>query len=125
MNKKYLHKVSTLLIACVWLINGFFCKILNLVPRHQEILGKIIDSNYARELTIIIGILEIVMLIWIISKYQSKLNAITQITIVMLMNIIEIILIPDALLWGKFNIVFALLFVFTVYVNEFRFKKIA
>jgi hypothetical protein len=122
MNKKYLHTILIYLIACVWLINGLFCKVFNLVPRHQEIVGKIIDSNYSRELTVIIGMLEIVMVIWIISNYKPKLNVITQIIIVMVMNIIELLLIPDMLLWGKFNMVFAVLFVLIVYFNEFSLK---
>ncbi|WP_428740811.1 DoxX-like family protein [Tenacibaculum sp.] len=122
MNKKYLHTILIYLIACVWLINGLFCKVFNLVPKHQEIVGKIIDSNYSRELTVIIGMLEIVMVIWIISNYKPKLNVITQIIIVMVMNIIELLLIPDMLLWGKFNMVFAVLFVLIVYINEFSLK---
>ncbi|WP_417799329.1 DoxX-like family protein [Tenacibaculum sp.] len=120
MNKKYLSAILIPLIVCVWLINGIFCKILNLVPRHQEIIGEIINTGYARELTTMIGILEIVMVIWIISNYKSRLNAITQIVIVSTMNVIEFMITSDILLWGKLNIIFAALFVFIVYVNEFK-----
>ncbi|MGG6231072.1 DoxX-like family protein [Tenacibaculum sp. SDUM215027] len=120
MYKKYIHILLTLLIASVWLINGLFCKIFNLVPRHQEIVGKIVSNNYSRELTLIIGGLEVIMVVWIISNYRSKLNVITQIVIVSIMNVIEFMITSDILLWGKLNIVFAALFVFIVYINEFK-----
>ncbi|GFD73982.1 hypothetical protein KUL113_34020 [Tenacibaculum sp. KUL113] len=102
------------------MINGLFCKIFNLVPRHQQIVGEIVSNDYSRELTFVIGMLEIVMVVWILSNYKSKLNAITQIVIVSKMNVIEVMITLDILLWGKLNIVFAALFVFIVYVNEFK-----
>lgn len=63
------------------------------------------------------------MAFWVISKFKSRLNAIIQITVVMAMNILEFILVPNLLLWGKFNFLFALLFVFIIYLNEFKLNK--
>lgn len=120
MYKKYVHILLTFLIASIWLINGLFCKVFNLVPRHQQIVGEIVSNDYSRELTLVIGMLEITMVVWIISNYKSKLNAITQIVIVSIMNIIEFLITPDLLLWGKLNIVFSALFVYIVYVNDFK-----
>ncbi|CAM1370105.1 DoxX-like family protein [Tenacibaculum sediminilitoris] len=120
MYKKYIHILLTFLIANVWLINGLFCKIFNLVPRHQQIVREIVSNDYSRELTLVIGMLEITMVVWILSNYKSKLNAIIQIVIVSIMNVIEFMITSDILLWGKLNIVFAALFVFIVYVNEFK-----
>lgn len=120
MYKKYVHILLTFLIASIWLINGLFCKVFNLVPRHQQIVGEIVSNDYSRELTLMIGVSEVIMVIWIISNYRSKLNAIIQIAIVSIMNIIEFMIASDLLLWGKLNIVFAALFVFIVYVNEFK-----
>ncbi|MGQ3676968.1 MAG: DoxX-like family protein [Tenacibaculum sp.] len=122
MYKKYVHILLTFLIASIWLINGLFCKVFNLVPRHQQIVGEIVSNDYSRELTLMIGVSEVIMVIWIISNYRSKLNAIIQIAIVSIMNIIEFMIASDLLLWGKLNIVFAALFVFIVYVNEFKFN---
>jgi hypothetical protein len=59
------------------------------------------------------------MAIWIVSGYKSKLNAWTQIGVVGLMNTLEFILVPDLLLWGKFNSVFAFMFILVVYLNGF------
>lgn len=123
MYKKYVHILLTFLIASIWLINGLFCKVFNLVPRHQQIVGEIVSNDYSRELTLMIGVSEVIMVIWVISNYyRSKLNAIIQIAIVSIMNIIEFMIASDLLLWGKLNIVFAALFVFIVYVNEFKFN---
>lgn len=118
-----LKKVLTLSIAFVWFVNGFLCKILNLVPRHQEIVDRIINEEYSREITFTIGILEVFMVIWILSNYKSKLNAIIQIVIILSMNIIEFFTVSDLLFWGNFNIIFALLFSIIIYYNEFKINK--
>ncbi len=90
-----------------------------MVPRHEEIVAKILGNDYSRQLTILIGFSEIVMCIWILTKFKSKFNAIAQIIIVITMNVLEFVLVPDLLLWGRFNFFFALLFVGLVYYNEF------
>ncbi len=36
------NQILNYLIAAVWIANGLFCKVLNLVPRHQEIVARII-----------------------------------------------------------------------------------
>ena len=115
----------TYCIAAVWIANGLFCKVLNFVPRHEEIIERItnVDPPSAAYLTILIGISEIIMAIWILSGYKSKLNAIAQITIVATMNTLEFLLAPDLLLWGKLNAFFAFLFMVVVYFNEFNLHK--
>lgn len=121
MNRRLTNKTLNILIAIVWLVNGLFCKVLNLVPRHQEIVGKILylDKPSANILTILIGISEIVMAVWILSTIQHRLNAVVQIMIIIAMNILEFLLVPNLLLWGKLNSVFAFLFILLIYYNEF------
>lgn len=116
-------KLLTYLIATIWLINGLICKLLNLVPRHQEIVGRILGIEYASLFTKLIGLSEIVMAIWIWSRFKTKLNAISQIIIIATMNTLEFILVPDLLLWGKLNAVFAFLFILLIYYNEFVLNK--
>jgi DoxX-like family len=118
-----IHKTLTYCIASVWLANGLFCKVLNLVPRHEAIVARILGDNYSRPLTILIGLSEIIMAIWIGSGIKRRLNAIFQITIVAAMNTIEFFLAPDLLLWGKFNSLFAILFILVVYFNEIYLTK--
>ena len=114
--------ILTYLIALVWIINGLFAKVLNLVPRHEAIVGRILGVDYSRPLTILIGLSEIVMAVWILSGIKARFNAIIQIFIVALMNILEFIIVPDLLLWGKWNALFAFLFILLVYCNEFYFS---
>src|SRR5687767_9228907 len=102
--RKNIYLAILYLTAVVWIANGLFCKILNLVPRHEQIVARILGPENSSLLIILIGIGEILMAIWIISRIASRLNAITQITLVLTMNVLEFILAPDLLLWGKLNI---------------------
>jgi DoxX-like family len=119
------NRILTYFIIIVWLSNGLFCKVLNLVPRHQQIVAKILSLNnyHSRIITITIGISEIIMALWILSKFKTKLNAIAQIIIIATMNTMEFFLAPDLLLWGKANSLFAFLFIVLIYFNEFYLNK--
>ena len=123
MQKKKIQLIFKILIAFVWIANGLFCKVLNLVPRHEQIVARILGDQYSRPLTILIGISEIGMAIWFLSGIKSRLNTYAQIAIVAIMNILEFILVPDLLLWGKLNSVFALLFILVVYYNHFYLNR--
>ena len=123
MHLKNLHKVLNYSIASIWLVNGLVCKVLNFVPRHQQIVAEILGSEHSRLLTIAIGFSEIIMAIWVISQFKSRISAVAQIIIVALMNLLEFIIVPELLLWGKLNSFFALLFIGVVYYNEFILKK--
>lgn len=123
MTDKIIHRFLTFCIVIVWIVNGLICKVLNLVPRHQQIVARILGMEHSRLLTIVIGCSEIIMAIWILSKIKTRFNAITQIAIVATMNTLEFILVPDLLLWGKMNVLFAFLFILVVYFNEFYLNK--
>jgi hypothetical protein len=117
------NKILIYWISLVWFVNGFFCKILKLAPRHEEIVARILNEEYSREITVVIGVLEVLMVIWILSGFKSRFNSITQILIIIVMNIIEFFFAKYLLMWGKLNIIFALLFVSIIYYNEFIIKK--
>ncbi len=123
MQKKTIQLIIKYLIAFVWIANGLFCKVLNLVPRHEQIVAKILGDEYPRPLTILIGISEIGMAIWFLSGIKPRLNTYAQIGIVAIMNLLEFILVPDLLLWGKINSFFAFLFILLVYFNHFYLNK--
>jgi hypothetical protein len=57
--------IFTYLIANVWVINGLVCKVFNLVPRHRAIVARILGQRHARGRTILIGLLEMAMAVWI------------------------------------------------------------
>jgi hypothetical protein len=123
VNQRLPHILATIIIASVWYVNGFFCKILNFVPRHQEIVGRILGVEHAWVFTKVIGVSEVFMVIWILSRIKSRFCAISQMVIVGTMNVIEFILTPDLLLFGRMNIVFASFFIVLIYLNEFIFGK--
>lgn len=123
MKEKVVYNLFTYLITAVWLINGLFCKLLNWVPRHQQIVTNILGNQYAEVLTRAIGISEIIMAIWIISGIKSRINALLQIIIIAIMNVLEFFLTPELLLWGRLNLLFALFFIVLIYWNEFVLHK--
>ncbi|HEV8513035.1 MAG TPA: DoxX-like family protein [Cyclobacteriaceae bacterium] len=123
MTDKTKHKLLSYLIATVWIANGLFCKVLNLVPRHQQIVSSILGNDHSRTLTLLIGLSEIGMAIWILSGIKARLNAVIQIFVIATMNILEFVLVPDLLLWGKANSIFAFMFILLIFYNEFYLNK--
>ncbi|WP_438939925.1 DoxX-like family protein [Chitinophaga hostae] len=119
--KKKIHRYLNIAIAAVWMINGLYCKVLNGVPRHQQIVARILGADHAAMLTRTIGWLEVLMAAWVLSNVKSRWCALTQILLVATMNIIEFLLVPDLLLFGRINIVVAAFFIFIIYWNQFRF----
>ena len=118
-----IHRILTYCIATVWIANGFFCKILNLVPRHEQIVARILGSAHAELFTKAIGVAEILMAIWILTGFKTRLNALAQIIVVATMNTLEFILVPDLLLFGKVNSIFAMIFILVIAYNEFVLNK--
>lgn len=115
-----MQKILTYFIALVWLVNGLVCKVLNLVPRHEQIVARILGDQYARPLTLAIGVAEIGMAIWVLSGIQPRYNAIFQMVIIAVMNLIEFVFAPDLLLWGRWNALFALIFILIIYYSAFK-----
>jgi hypothetical protein len=122
LNVMTINKLLNYCIAAVWLANGLFCKVLNLVPRHLQIVARILGEQYAAVLTKAIGFAEIAMALWIVTGILPRLNAITQIAVIAVMNVLEFILVPDLLLWGRLNLLFAFVFIFIIWFNEYRLK---
>jgi hypothetical protein len=116
------NKLINYLIAAIWIANGLFCKVLNLVPRHREIVARIIGNAHAGVLTKAIGFSEMAMAVWILSGFKTKLNAITQVVVIATMNSLEFMMAPDLLLWGRFNALFAFLFILVILYNEFYLR---
>lgn len=123
MSKTTLHKTLTFLIGLVWLVNGLICKVLDFVPRHQEIVSEVLGDTHAILLTKAIGISEICMAIWVFSRIKYRYNAVLQIAIISTMNILEFFLAPQLLLWGRFNIMFAILMIVIIYNNEYVLRE--
>ena len=123
INRSCIKNMLTIAIALVWLVNGFLCKLLNWVPRHQLIVSRILGEEHAYIATKIIGILEILMSIWILSNIKSRWCAITQIIIVAIMNSIEFFLVPEILLFGRSNAILAAILIVIIFLNEFVLNR--
>jgi hypothetical protein len=92
---------------------------MNFVPRHQEIVSRILGVQGASAITRLIGLSEIVMALWVISNFKSKWCAFVQVLLIATMNMLEFFLAPDLLLFGKANALFATLLISIVIVNEY------
>ncbi len=114
--------ISLVAIALVWVLNGLVCKVLDFVPRHQEIVGIILGEAWASELTLLIGLSETALAMVILTRWQSRLVTFLQIGLVMVMNVMEFFLVSDLLLWGRLNLVFAVFFSAYLYFHEFYLK---
>lgn len=106
-----MHHVFAILFALVWLVNGLGCKVLGLVPRHRAIVARILGEKHASFLTRLIGLAEIVMALWIFSRWQWRCSCVSQIIVVSAMNVIEFRLAPDLLLFRRRNILVAAAYV--------------
>jgi len=124
VNRKILYQTLKILTALVWIANGLFCKLLNLVPRHQQIVGRILGEGHAALFTKLIGASEVLMAVWILSNIKPRFNTIAQMVIIATMNTIEFIMAPDLLLWGRMNAFYAFLFIIFIYFNEFRVNPV-
>lgn len=120
-----LSRALNIAIAFVWLFNGICCKLLNLEPRHRAIVARVLGEDTAAWATPAIGALEVLMGAWVLSRIAPRSCAVTQISTVAAMNILEFFLAPDLLLFGRLNALFAFFFLVMVYLNAFTLKSSA
>lgn len=105
-----MRSLLTLLLVVVWAVNGLWCKLLGQVPRHEQIVARVVGEALAPHLTLLIGLAELGMVLWILSDLLPRLCALTQAGVVMTMNVIEQLIAPDLLLFGRFNLLWATVF---------------
>jgi len=119
---KRLKWMILILLFLVWFINGFLFKLLDLVPRHTEIVAHILGKEHANLITKLIGTGEVLISIWVLIGIYGRLSALMQIVLILTMNIIEFMVVPDLLIFGKFNLLFAIGLSVIIYWNEYHFK---
>src|SRR6476619_7359533 len=85
-----LETVSQILIGGVWLFHGLYSKILNGIPRHQLIVGKVLGEKCARPATKIIGCLEVLLGVWAFTGFARLECAGVQTLAIVGMNALEI-----------------------------------
>jgi hypothetical protein len=122
VNRRICYLSVRFVIGGVWFVNGLVCKVLGLVSRHQEIVGKILGEEHAVAITRAIGLGEIALAFAIWCGLWPRWLAAAQIALVLAMNVMEFFLAPDLLLWGKMNSIFAMMFAVVVFANEWLIR---
>ena len=107
-------------VAGVWLANGLFCKVLDMVPRHRQIVERVLGLDDASLLTKAIGVGEILVCLWVLTGLRPRLSTWFQIALVATMNVLEFWLAPDLLLFGRANLLVALVFIVVLYLHGVR-----
>ncbi len=97
MNDRY-RKFLTVLIGSVWVFHGLFSKVSNGIPRHRQIVGRILREGIADWATLAIGMLEILLGLWIFSGIRRWTCALVQTLALVSMNFLEILLARDLLI---------------------------
>jgi uncharacterized membrane protein YphA (DoxX/SURF4 family) len=92
------RKVLTILIGSVWVFHGLFSKVSNGIPRHRQIVGRILGEGIADRATLAIGILEVLLGLWIFSGLRRRACALVQTLALVSMNLLEILLARDLLI---------------------------
>lgn len=104
------RKKTPYALALVWIAFGLLGKILQVTPRHLEIVTRVFGPEWGETLTLLIGVGELLMAGWILTGKWPVLCGFLQMIAVLAMNVIELFIAKDLLLWGPFNFFFALVF---------------
>lgn len=92
------HVVAQIVIGSVWVFHGLYSKILNGIPRHRLIVGKILSAANAGRATKAIGLLELFLGLWAFTGWQPVGCAVVQTAGIVAMNSLEIFLARELLI---------------------------
>ena len=84
--------------AVVWLLFGVGFKVLDLVPRHRRIVASILGERVAGTATVLIGVAEAGLALWILSGVRPRLCVVAQTVAIVTMNTLELAFARDLLL---------------------------
>jgi uncharacterized membrane protein YphA (DoxX/SURF4 family) len=90
--------MARLSVGLVWVVFGLCFKVLRLLPRHEQIVARILGPRVAPVLTRLIGVAETGMGVWMLSGYFAPWCAACQTVVVITMNSIELVKARDLLL---------------------------
>ena len=92
------HVLAQIAIGSVWVFHGLYSKLLNGIPRHRLIVGKILGAERARIATQIVGTLEFMLGVWAFIGWQPVWCASIQTAAIVAMNSLEILLARELLI---------------------------
>jgi hypothetical protein len=93
-----LHLLAQIGIGSVWVFHGLYSKILNGIPRHRLIVGKILGTTRAEIATKIVGMLELLLGAWAMAGWHPVWCASVQTAAIFAMNSLEILLARELLI---------------------------
>lgn len=93
-----LHFIAQIGIGSVWMFHGLYSKVLNGIPRHRLIVGKILGTERAGIATKTIGLLELLLGVWAFTGWRPVWCASVQTVALIAMNSLEIILAHELLI---------------------------
>jgi len=79
-----------LTIGAVWVFHGLYSKLLNRIPRHREIVARVVGDEWATPVTNFVGVGEVALGLWTWSGRARKTCAATQTLALASMNALEI-----------------------------------
>ena len=79
-----------LALASVWLVFGLAFKALDAVPRHRQIVARMLGERASRSLTTAIGIGEVGLGLWMVSGRWLVVCVGVQSVLIVVMNTLEI-----------------------------------
>ena len=85
-------------IGSVWVFHGLYSKLLNGIPRHRLIVGRVLGSKFAGTATKLIGLFEVLLGLWVFSGWERTSCAVVQTLALVGMNTLEILLAGDLLI---------------------------
>ncbi|MES2437836.1 MAG: DoxX-like family protein [Verrucomicrobiota bacterium] len=92
------HLLLTFLIGSVWMFHGLYSKLSDGIPRHRQIVERILGEDIAGPATWAIGAAEVLLGLWVFSRFRRKLCARVQTSALVSMNFLEILLARDLLI---------------------------
>jgi hypothetical protein len=90
--------LSGITVGSVWLFHGLYSKILNGIPRHRQIIARILGNRIAGVATVAIGLFEILLGVWAFSGSWRIECALVQTLAIVAMNTLEIRLARELLI---------------------------
>lgn len=85
-------------IGTVWVFHGLWSKLLGGVPRHREIVGRVVGEEWADPVLLAVGVGEIVLGLWVWSGRRPWDCALVQTCGLAGMNALELLYARDLLL---------------------------
>ena len=77
-------------IALVWIVFGLIFKALGAVPRHRQIVARVVGHSQARAVTLLVAVSEIMLGLWMLYGRYLPLCVGIQTMLIGTMNILEL-----------------------------------